>query len=104
MVNTKGNQMTKTYQLPKGYQINSNQEYYLDETIDETLIWQPQVYSLALEMMLRSGIKNLIDIGSGNGKKLKPFLDAGINVHVFDFGDNLKFIAEEYRIFYSRIR
>jgi 2-polyprenyl-3-methyl-5-hydroxy-6-metoxy-1,4-benzoquinol methylase len=96
MVNTKGNQMTKTYQLPKGYQINSNQEYYLDETIDETLIWQPQVYSLALEMMLRSGIKNLIDIGSGNGKKLKPFLDAGINVHVFDFGDNLKFIAEEY--------
>ena len=88
--------MTKTYNLPNGYQINSIPEYYLDEVIDETLIWQPQIYSLGLEMMLRTGIKNLIDIGSGNGKKLKKFLDAGINVHVFDFGDNLKFIAQEY--------
>ena len=88
--------MNKTYHLPHRYQINSIPEYYLDEVIDETLIWQPQIYSLGLEMMLRSGIKNLIDIGSGNGKKLKQFLDAGINVHVFDFGDNLKFIAQEY--------
>lgn len=88
--------MKKTYYLPKEYQINTIPEYYLDEIVDETLVWQPQVYSLGLEMMLSGGIKNLIDIGSGNGKKLKPFLDAGINVHVFDFGDNLKFIAQEY--------
>lgn len=82
--------------LPNDYNENIPPVYFLDAVEDEDLIWQPQVYELAFEVINRSNIKYLIDIGSGNGKKLKKFLDKNIVVHVFDFGDNLNYIRAQY--------
>jgi len=89
----------KTYRLEKDYKINKIPKYYLDEAIDDTLVWQPEVYELAFQMAKKSNIKNIIDVGSGNGEKLKPFLEYGIHVHIFDFGENLEYIKNKYHAF-----
>jgi len=59
------------YFLPNDYSSNTANALYLDQP--SSLVYQPDVYSLALHISKRSGLKYIIDIGSGSGGKLLPF-------------------------------
>jgi hypothetical protein len=89
----------QNYRLQPDYVGNLSPDYYIDKTEDPNLVWQPEVYELALEIIHDAQISNLIDIGSGNGEKLRPFLQSGIHVHVFDYGENLKIVGKKYEGF-----
>jgi len=75
--------------LPANYVRNLQSVYF--EDAHPTLIYQPDVYSLADYLAIRSGAKYVIDIGCGSGAKLKSFaapvifvgIDHGINLERF---------------------
>ena len=56
--------------LPKGYVRNTENNYYDDTTTKHDEIWQPEVYSLAQHLISRGDFDCIVDIGSGNGRKL----------------------------------
>jgi SAM-dependent methyltransferase len=60
-----------TYFLPGDYVARSNATHFLDN--GSQLVYQPQVYELALFVARRCGAKRIIDIGCGSGAKLSPF-------------------------------
>lgn len=81
--------------LPTNYLRNPTPDYYVDAP-PSGQIWQPDVYEYAYFMCKEYGIKNLIDIGSGNGQKLAPFLESNICVHTLDYGPNLEAIRNRF--------
>lgn len=76
----------ETFCIRAGYQINPNPIYCDDTYIDR--IYQPDVYKLARKWMLDTGATTLIDVGCGQGHKLKnlPYsvigIDTGLNLEV----------------------
>lgn len=85
----------KTYCIKKGYRPNFAPNYYLD-TPAEGVIYQPDVYRFALHLCQTSGARLLIDIGSGNGDKLQPFLELGMQVLCLDLGENCQLLQRRY--------
>lgn len=79
------------YAIKKGYKARLKNEYYDDFTGDT--VWQPDVYTAAIELARKSGSKTIIDIGSGNGLKLIPYKKE-FNFIFVDFGPNLKVIEK----------
>ncbi|MDU2063361.1 MAG: glycosyltransferase family 2 protein [Sporomusaceae bacterium] len=77
--------------LKEGYAINRETEYYLD--VADQFIYQPDVYELARYLAKRSQIETIIDIGSGNGIKLKPFSD-DYQLICIDYGGNQEIIRK----------
>lgn len=72
--------------IKKIYQIQLNPDYFLDE--DDGVTWQEKIYDLAYFLGKRFGYKNIIDIGAGNGQKLRPFIN-DFKITAIDFGANL---------------
>lgn len=72
--------------LPEGYVRRSEPLYFTD--VDLAVTWQPDVYPEAAAIARCLGATRLIDIGCGNGRKLKDLandfdligLDIGVNI------------------------
>jgi glycosyltransferase involved in cell wall biosynthesis len=75
--------------IKPGYIINASAGYYLDT--ENTFVYQPDVYELAYYLAKRTAVKNIIDIGSGNGLKLQKFLPE-FNIICIDYGENRNII------------
>jgi len=87
--NIEKNITKNNYCIKAGYEINSDTDYYLD--VANNFIYQPDVYELAYYLAQRTGVKYIIDIGSGNGIKLQRFLP-DYNITCVDYGDNRNII------------
>ncbi len=83
------------YFIKDNYTENLNNLYYDDAPADGA-VWQPDVYRYAAAYAKSHGIKNIIDIGSGNGDKLLAHRDE-LNITFIDFGTNLDTIKEKFR-------
>lgn len=80
------------YCLPPNYSNNTDPKYFSDnETVN--IIYQPQVYELAYKLAEKINAKYIIDIGSGNGYKLKPFINS-YEIIGIDFGNNLDLLKK----------
>jgi SAM-dependent methyltransferase len=58
-------------QLPEGYTPRKQTTAFLDNCPKYS--YQPHVYEAALDAAVKSGVRNVIDIGCGSGLKLVPF-------------------------------
>jgi SAM-dependent methyltransferase len=76
--------------LPPGYRTNEP-EYFADTPAPFT--YQPHVYALAGFLAERAGLSQVIDLGSGNGRKLAQFAGR-FDVVAVDVGSNLVSVAE----------
>ena len=83
---------SRKYNLKEFYTENLNPEYYVDIPTD--FIYNPHIYELAYYLAKRSEAKYIIDIGSGNGKKLKKFVNE-FKVFAVDYSINLELIKKE---------
>jgi polyhydroxyalkanoate synthesis regulator phasin len=90
-------QQSADLRVPAGYVSNDRPRYFVDEPTNT--VWQPDVYQLALALAKRAGCAYIIDIGSGNGSKLAPLLEAGLNVVSVDVGANLEIIRQSMSSF-----
>ena len=82
--------MLSNFCIKSGYQPNLEPSYYLDTPVGIT--YQPDVYLFAAFLAERSGVRNILDIGSGNGLKL---VDLAKRFHIVtvDFGANREIIS-----------
>lgn len=76
--------------LPPGYRTNEP-EYFADAPAQFT--YQPHVYALAEYLAERAGLRHVVDLGSGNGRKLARFAGR-FEVVAVDVGSNLARVAE----------
>jgi len=81
----------RNYAIKEGYVACQKNKYYEDKA--GTTIWQPDVYTAAVELARKIGADTIIDIGSGNGVKLIPYKKEFRFIFV-DFGPNLKIIED----------
>lgn len=82
--------------IKSGYVHNANPEYFEDTTNDFT--YQPDVYDLAYYLAERCNVSYIIDVGSGNGKKLKKFVDQ-YKVICIDYGSNLDLLNRNISVY-----
>jgi|Napbiome12C3dose_1001474.scaffolds.fasta_scaffold00006_9 SAM-dependent methyltransferase len=80
------NTKKRNFCIKETYQIQLNPDYFLDE--DNGVTWQEKIYDLAYFLGKRFGKKYIIDIGAGNGQKLRPFVN-DFKITAIDFGENL---------------
>ncbi|WP_288842463.1 methyltransferase domain-containing protein [uncultured Deefgea sp.] len=85
----------KKYCLKKDYRSNYLPEYYEDET-PLGLVYQPDVYRFAEHLATTSGAEIIIDIGSGNGEKLEPFVKKNFSILCFDIGSNIERLKSRF--------
>lgn len=83
--------ISNAFSIKQGYFSNTNPLYYLDTP--KGITYQPDVYALASFLAERSGVHTILDIGSGNGKKLTSFAEK-YQVIAVDFGANRQLIKE----------
>jgi len=81
------------YCIKRGYFSNINPFYYLDKEKENDVIWQPYVYEYAGKIAKKFTSKYIIDIGSGNGLKLKSFQNC-FSILALDYGDNEKLLRD----------
>ena len=74
------------YALPPGYRSNQTPEYFDDAS--RGVVFQPHVYELASYLVERGGLRTVIDIGAGNGAKLRPMAGRA-EILAIDHGPNL---------------
>jgi len=83
----------EVYFLKPGYQSRERPDYFLDDL--DGVVYQPDVYPLAMQLARAVGAQTLIDIGCGRAQKLlehaSPFETIGI-----DFGENLAWCRQRY--------
>jgi len=82
------------YFIKNNYKENLKNLYY-DDNPSDNVIWQPDVYRFAIEYAKKHKIKNIIDIGSGNGDKLLDYKDK-FNITFIDYGANLEIIKQKF--------
>jgi glycosyltransferase involved in cell wall biosynthesis len=87
---TWANRVPNDLLLPTGYRINEPR-YFADAQMPFT--YQPHVYALARFIADRAGLRNIVDLGCGNGHKLRPFAGR-FNVVAVDVGPNLELVAQ----------
>ena len=78
------------YCLKQGYRTNLSPAYYLDTP--RGITYQPDVYELAAFLAQRSRVKFILDIGSGNGRKLSGLVGQ-YDLVAIDCGANREIIA-----------
>lgn len=76
--------MDNNFRIFKEYKSNLENAYYTDNV--QHCIFQQDVYKFANYLLKDTNIEYVIDIGSGNGEKLKSF---DTKVILADYGDNL---------------
>lgn len=77
------------YEIKSGYTSRKKNDIYFDGTsFDSGIVYQPHVYQLARYLAETCGLEYVIDIGAGNGEKIKRYLD-GYNIIAVDCQVNL---------------
>lgn len=79
------------YNLPDTYE-HRNEPAYFNDVLDDSTAWQADVYRQAAQFAQNIHARHLIDLGCGNGKKLKPYAD-DFKILGVDFGANLDAFA-----------
>ncbi len=74
------------YALPPHYRVNASPAYF--EDVPRGLVFQPHVYEMASYLVERAGLRAVVDVGAGNGEKLRP-LGGRAEVMAIDHGANL---------------
>lgn len=83
------------FKLPENYKSRENVNYFDDvEYHEKNIIHQPEVYYAADYFIRADRRTTVIDIGCGNGKKLKN-IKAERSIGI-DFGPNIAFCRERY--------
>ena len=62
------------YFIKPDYRARLDNQYFIDITTKD-LVFQPEVYELVDYLAERSGATHIIDVGAGNGLKLKPLTE-----------------------------
>lgn len=86
--------MADQFGIKDGYKPRLEPVYYMDEPTE--VVYQPDVYAVAISLARHLGAKYIIDIGSGNGLKLKP-AENDFSLMFIDFGANLKLISNNLK-------
>src|SRR6188472_646554 len=76
------------YSLPPQYVARETPQYF-EDTLADSAQWQADVYRLAAQLAEQAGVKHLIDIGCGNGRKLIPYASR-FDITGIDYGANLE--------------
>ncbi|MBA4783777.1 MAG: glycosyltransferase family 2 protein [Rhizobiales bacterium] len=81
--------------IPDDYRSRESVHYFDDVAfLDGDVIHQPEVYDAADYLLKAGGRRTIIDIGCGNGRKLKK---VGAERHIgIDFGPNIDFCRKYY--------
>lgn len=82
-----------TYELPADYVARGEPAYFDD--VDHGVVWQPDVYRLARDLARDTGVRRLIDVGCGQGRKL-AVLQPVLDLVGLDFGENLAHCRSAY--------
>jgi SAM-dependent methyltransferase len=80
------------YNLPDQYQHRLEPAYF-DDVLADSSDWQADVYRLAAKLARETHTGHLIDLGCGNGLKLKPYA-ADFKILGIDYGANLDAFAK----------
>ncbi len=78
------------YSIASEYNINNNPRYF--KVIPRKVTFQPHVYKMAQFIAERARIENIIDIGGGDGHKLKPFVGQ-FTIYAVDHGENYAMLS-----------
>jgi glycosyltransferase involved in cell wall biosynthesis len=73
----------RTYQIKQGYRVRTENAEYIDSPQGD-IVYQPDVYGFVAFLVRRGEFRYVIDIGAGNGEKLR------------DLGDDVEVIAVDY--------
>lgn len=83
------------YNLPVDYNVRFNPIYFND-TLEDSHLWQTDVYRLASKLAHKVGAKRLIDIGCGRGKKLISYAQDFEDIVGYDYGENIDYCKLNY--------
>ncbi len=82
------------YEIKTGYISRKKNDIYFDGTsFDSGIVYQPHIYMLARYLAETCGLEYIIDIGAGNGEKIKKYLD-GYKIIAVDCQVNLTELAQ----------
>jgi len=86
------------YNLPANY-VSRLEPDYFEDTLDDSALWQADVYRLAAQLAREAESRLIIDIGCGRGEKLTQF---GNEFETFgiDYGSNIAQTPESERHFW----
>ncbi len=88
--------LKNSYELPEGYISRIKPEYFIDsDEVRDGVVWQPDVYPLAVRLARSLGCNTLIDIGCGHAQKLASF-QTEFNIIGFDYGANIEWCRKTY--------
>lgn len=85
------------FHMPASYSERLENDYFDDRSfLSKIVVHQPEVY-YAADFILRQTERDIIvDIGSGNGKKLASIGSSAKKKYAIDFGVNVEFFKEHY--------
>lgn len=84
--------MVNNYALPDDYQARLQPQYFHD-ILENSHLWQSDVYHGAVKLARDTGAKRIVDIGCGRGSKLLP-LGLYFQITGIDYGDNIQWCRE----------
>lgn len=85
-----------SFELPGTYCSRNKAEYFTDsDEVRTGVVWQPDVYSRAIELARELGCNTLIDIGCGHAEKLMS-CHPEFNIIGIDFGTNIEWCRSKY--------
>lgn len=85
------------FHMPLSYVHRTDNDYYDDRSFaSKIVVHQPEIYYAADFILRQSGRKILVDIGSGNGKKLATIGQSAKIKYAIDFGVNVEYFKKYY--------
>lgn len=82
------------YNLPENY-LHRIEPAYFDDVLDDSALWQADVYRLAAKLAHDSKIDRLVDLGCGRAEKLL-YLSSWFEITGLDYGVNINHLIEFY--------
>lgn len=85
------------FHMPSTYQDRTDNEYFDDRSFaSKIVVHQPEIYFGADFILRQTGRKILVDIGSGNGRKLASVGETAKLKYAIDFGVNVEYFKKYY--------
>lgn len=82
------------YNLPENY-LHRIEPAYFDDVLDDSALWQADVYRLAAKLARDSKIDRLVDLGCGRAEKLMQYVNE-FEVVGIDYGDNMDYCHKHH--------
>ncbi len=85
------------FNVPASYKERIENDYFDDRSfLSKIVVHQPEVYYAADFILRQTGRTIIVDIGSGNGKKLASIGSSAKQKYAIDYGVNVSFFEEHY--------